>query len=114
MLLERWTLLLNLFGLFPDKEIGRADSTDGIQESAPSVSGIVLDHESDRLRVHAYAAAFAAAVGMVDTACKERGPLTADEGAALRAFFQVEGQGQVQGSGQGEWQEQVEDKILSV
>ena len=94
LLLERWTLLLNIFGLYPDKEVVRADRANEIQESPPTVSIIAVDHESGRSCAHAYADAYAAAVGMVDTACKERGPLTADEGAALRAFFQAEGQGQ--------------------
>jgi hypothetical protein len=39
------------------------------------------------VRVSSSASAHAAAVGMVHTAFKDRGPLTADEGAALRLFF---------------------------
>ena len=113
LLLERWNLLLNLFGLFPDDKIVRANSTDENQKSPPTAFDFALDHGSNAPSANAFSAdAYAAAVGMVDTACKERGPLTADEGAALRAYFQAEGlrlghrqgvrQRQEQGQNQGE------------
>ena len=91
LLLERWILLLNLFGLYAENKIVRADSTAETQESPHTVIGPVAGCEGAINTAHTNASAYAAAVGMVDTACKERGPLTADEGASLRTFFQSEG-----------------------
>ena len=88
LLLERWILLLNIFGLYAGNKIVRADSNAETQESPHTVLSPVAVYES---AAHANASAYTAAVGMVDTACKERGPLTADEGASLRTFFQSEG-----------------------
>ena len=69
LLLERWILLLNIFCLDPDKKIVLSDCTDEIQESSPTELNLVSDHGSDDLSIFAYANAYAAAVGMVDTAC---------------------------------------------
>ena len=91
LLLERWILLLNLFGLYAENKIVRADSTTETQESPHTVLSPVAVNGGARKTAHTNASAYAAAVGMVDTACKERGPLTADEGASLRMFFQSEG-----------------------
>lgn len=91
LLLERWILLLNLFGLHAENKIVRADSTAETLESSQTVLGPVAVDEGARKTANTNANAYAAAVGMVDTAYKERGPLTADEGASLRMFFQAEG-----------------------
>lgn len=80
-LMRNWLLLLDQFGM-KRCHLEITNGTDGALSQ--NSSGLCCDEMCASTACNA----FSAATGMVHTAFKERGPLTADEGAALRLFFQ--------------------------
>ena len=80
-LMHNWLLLLDRFGI-RRCHVEVTDGTSEEQKLSPRCQ------QCDEMCVSTACKAFSASVGMVHTAYKERGPLTADEGAALRLFFQ--------------------------
>ena len=102
-LLSRWILLIGIFGIHETKvsddddedflnledrrEIIRHETID-----IPLVKSEVQSHLQCDIELIPASDPYRAAVGMVKTAFKERGPLTSSEGAALRDFFSKRGE----------------------
>ena len=100
-LLSRWILLLGIFGIHSTTVSDDDDkffmNLEDMKEiigheivHIPLVKSEVQSHLRCDLKLMSASDPYSAAVGMVNTAFKERGPLTASEGAALRDFFRKE------------------------
>ena len=97
-LMERWLVFLDVLGMrskrsksvpHGEEVEGNGDATicDDDETNSPILAvDLLLDDPHS---------AHSAAVGMVLTAFRERGPLTGGEGEALREFFRIEGKGEV-------------------
>ena len=102
-LLSRWILLIGIFGIHKTtvSDDGNKDFLDHEDRreiighktiDIPLVKSEVQSHLRCDLGLIPASDPYRAAVGMVKTAFKERGPLTSSEGTALRDFFSKRGE----------------------